>query len=335
MAQPFDARRLVLSGSAIPIVDSFVGQGVPVGPFSLSTTGTLAYRIGGQQTPQMQFAWFDRQGKPLQSVGTPGEYGQPDLSPDGRFVVFQRGNEPDIWVLDAQRGGTNRITSHPDRDTSPVWSPDGKSIAFDSNRNGARNLYSRAFGMVGEDTVLLKTNASRNVSDWSRDGKYLAYEGGTDIWAVDLTAASQSPLQLTQTPFVETNPRISPDGHWVAFESTESEGQGGIYVQSFPKPGVRLPVSTHGGVQPMWSHDGRELYYLAPDFSLMAVSVKSQTDSVELSAPVVLFKPPLSRNTRRNYWPARDGRFLFSLPAEEPALTPIIVMLNWASAFMQ
>src|SRR5262249_18739055 len=177
MAQAFDVNRLSLAGDAFTVENAFVPAVQPTGPFSTSLTGALAYRVGGQLR-HSQFVWFDRTGKQLAVAGPPGEYEQPDLSPDGKSVAFQRGNQPDIWVLDLVRSVTSRITSNPARDTSPVWSPNGRTIAFDSARDGGRSLYERAVDVVGEDKFLLKVEGVRNMSDWSHDGRYLVYESG-------------------------------------------------------------------------------------------------------------------------------------------------------------
>jgi eukaryotic-like serine/threonine-protein kinase len=335
LAQPFDINRLEPTGDPVTLVDTFAGLGQLFGPFSVSRTGTLAYRVAADPSTNTRFVWFDRAGKQLAVAGPPGEYGQPDLSPDGRSVAFQRGNPAYIWVLDLERNVSTRITSNPGRDTSPVWSPDSRKIAFDSireSRNG-RSLFEREVDVVGEDKLLLKIDGVRNMSDWSGDGRYLVYEGGNDIWALPYPVSSDTkPVRITETPFTESAPKVSPDGRWIAYESNESGGLPEIYIQSFPQPGFKKQASTKGGIQPNWGHDGKELFYIAPDSTLMAVSIKATASSMQLGVPTTLFKADvLGRGNRQNYNVAANGRFLFNIPVTEQASAPITVILNWAS----
>src|SRR5262249_3448658 len=155
-----------------------------------------------------------------------------------------------IWVLDIEKSVAAPLTSGAGDDRTPRWSFDGKSIAFQSTRDGATNLYTRAVGVVGEDKPALKDEAVKELSDWSQDGRYLVYTASGDIWALPMAAAVKSgdskPLQITKTPFVESLPRVSPDGHWIAYVSNEP-GEDEVYVQAFPGPGEEHKVSTAGG----------------------------------------------------------------------------------------
>jgi len=294
--------------------------------------GAISYVTGA--IPNSSLVWFDRAGKRLTVAGPSGEYRNLELSPDGRFVAFERGSPADIWVLDIQKGLTSRFTSNAGADSSPVWSPDGRTIAFTTDRDGQGNIYERAFGVVGEDKLLLKTEGLKIAMDWSRDGRYLAYGLGLDVWAVPMSGDRQ-PLRITETPFSEKESRLSPDGRWIAYASTES-GRFEVYIQSFPKPGIKQQVSTTGGIAPRWKRDGTELFYLAADGTLMAASVNPTGSSLELNTPSPLFQTSLSfftavdPRTRAQYDVSTDGRFLMGVtPAE--ASTHVNVILNWSA----
>jgi Tol biopolymer transport system component len=339
MAQPFDVRRMTLSGDAVPITET----GAAAGPrpfFSLSSDGSLAF-LANRSRPSSQLAWFDRTGKELALVGPKGLYDSPDLSPDGKYVAFNRAG--DVWVMDVDKGITTRLTSDPAIDAYPVWSPDSRTITFSSGR-ATPGLYQHVFGVVGEDKLLMKPLAPVIPSDWSHDGHYLAYyflyqrgRSESNIWALHVPGEPK-PLRVTQTPFTEVSPRISPDGHWIAYSSNES-GRFEVVIQSFPEPGVKQQVSTSGGSEPLWSRDGKELFYIAPDLTLMAVSVKAAGSSLETAAPSALFQKRLSSDTfngggsipSRNYSVSADGRFLMNVTDSDSVFTPITVILNWAA----
>jgi serine/threonine protein kinase/Tol biopolymer transport system component len=361
MAQPFDVKRLAASGEAFPVADAFVDiRSAASGPFSVSASGGLAYlrplNVSGGAIPNTQFAWFDRNGKQLALAGPPGPYifgsigellrtlvkgelrlsGFPELSPDGKFVAFSRDVPSDIWILDIDKSLTSPLTSDPAEDSFPVWSPDGRTIAFRSTRDGLGNLYTRAVGAVEEDKPLLKDEASKYPSDWSRDGKYLAYfTSAGDIWALPVSGDSgeRKPLRVTQTKFNESDGKFSPNGRWIAYVSNEP-GQPQVYIQSFPELGFKRQVSTAGGILPRWSHDGKELFYLEMP-NLMAVSVKETDSSLQIGTPASLFplRVPLLDNV------AADGRFLsFSSLASTSTASPtlaspahIVVIQNWAA----
>ena len=322
MAQPLDVNRLELSGEAFPIA-GHINQYVTT--VSASANGSLAY--WAEDVRDSQPIWFDRTGKPLAIAGPKGEYNNPELSPDARFVAFDRGDPPDIWWLDIEKGIVNRFTTDPASEYAPLWSPDGRTIAFYSDRKTPQgSIYLRAFGAVEEDRLL--RDGSPN--DWSRDGRYLAYEDRSDLWALPLMG-DPKPIRLTETPFRKSNARISPDGHWIAYESDETGGLD-VFVQSFPQRGRRQQVS-NGGRQPHWSRNGKELFFVAPDFTLMAASVKPAGASMEVGASVPLFRTHMhSSGADQDYSVAADGRFLINVDSAALPVLPITVILNWQPA---
>jgi Tol biopolymer transport system component len=365
MAQPFDPDRLELTGQAFPVADPFAPAAALTYPFSVSTSGSLVFRTnstiagGGLLTGNTIMWWYDKKGQRGEQAATPAEFRGPELSPDAKYVAFARGSPGDIWILDIANARTDRLTSHAGDDSNPRWSPDGKTIAFDSVRDGAANLYARGVNVVGDDTLLLKTDTAKAMSDWSTDGKFIVYAADNDIWALPLppasarpatdpTASEVKPIQVTRTAFIESMPRISPDGRWVAYASNEP-GEYRVYVQSFPEPGVKQLVSTAGGVDPRWSRDGKELFYFTggpypftgAGATMMAVSIQAAGSSLTIGAPAV--RSPRGNSGSTSYGVAADGRFLIQTIvigggtglATRPIGTnreiPVImVILNWA-----
>jgi hypothetical protein len=370
MAQPFDLKRLELAGEAFPIADRFAPPTALTWSFSVSLNGMLAYRASGDNAPAaatMELAWYDPKGSRLAVAGAEGEYLGPELSPDGKFVTFARGAPADLWTLDIEKGVSSKWTTDAAADLNPRWSPDGKTLAFDSARDGVANLYVRTIGVTGADSLLFKSDAAKTLSDWSRDGKYLAYVSNNDVWALplpaeqargDVNAGELKPIQVTKTSFIERVPRISPDSRWIAYVSNKS-GQDEVYVQSFPEPGIEQQVSTgtavgraNGGVQLRWSRDGKELFYFtANPARIMVVPIKPAGSSLNAAAPALLFRHPGSAAPgalSSIFSVTTDGRFLFQVSpgatnapgpaagmsgfATNPAAAlPITVIVNWAA----
>jgi serine/threonine protein kinase len=341
LAQPFDMMRGHFIGEPTTLAD-------PVEGLSVSGTGIIAYRPAGSGQ-RHQLTWFDRTGKVLGVAGDPDPNGlqYPELSPDASHVVVQRTvqRNPDIWVLDVIRGVFTRFTFDESNDNVPLWSPDGKQIAFDSSRKGAFNLYLKPASGAGREKLLLETPYNKGPQDWSRDGRFLLYyeldpKTGRDLWAIDMTGNNSKPFPVVNTPFEERNGQFSPDGRWIAYETNES-GQFEIDVQAFPEPNGKWQVSTGGGVQPRWRADGKEIYFIAPDAKLMAVPIEvgvhqDKSFTFEAGKPVALFSTRITggfitNGFKHQYAVSRDGRFLINQPSEEFGLAPITVILNWKS----
>ncbi len=326
MAQSFDIEKLEIAGEAVVVADS-VGV-TSTAPFSVSAIGSLAFRADPSEGAS-QLSWFDRAGKQIGPAGLPGNFQDIELSLDDMYVAFESGLPGDIWVLNIESGVTNRVTFDPSREADPVWSPDGKTIAFRGDREGGR-LYTRAFGAVGEDKLLLQGETRDSPDAWSRDGRYLAYTSANDLWALPMPGGGK-PLRITETPFLKENSQISPDGRWIAYESDEP-GRFEVYIQSFPEPGLKQQVSTAGGTVPRWSRDGKELFYISPDQTLAAVPLKLAEASLSVGTPVPLFKMSIVSNGEGNYDVSSSGRFLINTPTAEQSVRPITVVLNWAAS---
>jgi serine/threonine protein kinase/Tol biopolymer transport system component len=337
VGQPFDLARLTLTGDAFALPDRVSTPGGPRPFFSISSTGTLVYE-NMTSNQDSQLAWFDRTGRQQTVIGQSAEFSRARLSPDGRSLAFDRGL--DIFILDIDRGLTNRVVSTPAADLAPVWSPDGRRIAFASSREptnnfsltnaAAANLYERPAGVQGSETLLLKTKAGKVPHDWSQNGRYLAYTEAADVWALPIGVPGQTdPVKVTATPFPETEPRFSPDSRWIAYQANEPGANAEVWVQSFPEGTTRQQVSVEGGVMPRWRPNSSELYYVTPDFRLMSVTIALGDSSLQIGKPVQLFQSLLFQGAAP-YEISADGRFLLNVRRDH-GLAPISVVFNWTN----
>jgi len=241
LAQSFDAKRLTLSGEAVPVaehVESTVYPGVMA--FSVSDTGMLAYGLGSSAAAGLQMAWVDRQGKAIETVGAEGNYRGIDLAPDGKRLAAHRhdGQGGDVWLSDLPRGTTPRFTFDPSQENaSPIWSPDGRSIVFSAVRNGKWSLYQRPSNGAGTEERLVESDIQILPMSWAPDGQslvYVAIDPNTraDLWLLPLSGDRKA-VPLLRTPFSESHAQISPDGKLFAYHSDES-GLSEVYVRPFP-----------------------------------------------------------------------------------------------------
>ncbi|MDQ3254066.1 MAG: protein kinase, partial [Acidobacteriota bacterium] len=340
LAQAFDPQKLELTGEAFPLPEQVGGA---AGSFytylTVSQNGMLACHTGNSD--QVQLAWFDRGGKQVGVTGSPGDYINLALAPDGKRVAFDSVDPQtmnrDLSLLELARGTPMRFIFDPATDWFPVWSPDGSRLVFSSNRAGLPDLYQKAASGAGSDELLLKSSNAKLPTDWSRDERFILYltldpKTKEDIWVLPLEGDRQ-PFPLLQTEFNEAQARFSPNGKWIAYTSDES-GTLQVYVQSFPATGAKWPVSTSGGDQPRWRRDGRELFYLAADGKLMAVEVKTE-GTFEAGVPKPLFEtriPHVAGPSAISYAATGDGqRFLVRSAVEQASTTPITVVVNWTA----
>jgi len=340
LARRFDPARRKLSGEAVTVAD-FVPFDAPVGigAFSVSPT-VVAYRSGGPG--RRQLTWFDRAGKAVGTLGAPDESGlqEVSLSPEGRRVAVQRTvqSNTDIWILDAAH--QIRLTSDPSLDMYPVWSPDGSRIVFGTFRKGPQDIYVKPSGSAGSEDPLVESPETKTPSDFSADGRFLLYASispktGRDLWVWPMDGEKKQ-FVFVNTPFEERLGQFSPDGRWVAYESNES-GRFEIYVRPFPPQpsGQWRQVSALGGVSPRWRKDGKELYYIAPDGTLMAVPITVNGPSLEPGTPLALFQTRIVGRGinnfafRQQYDVAVNGQFLINVTTEDAVNSSITLLLNW------
>lgn len=331
MAQPFDTRRLQLTGDAAPIAESIWSSPVVNGlaAFSVSENGVLAYRSGSAATNRL--LWFDRSGKQSGSLGSPGTYDQPALSPDGKRLAVDEGSN--IWLIDSSTQTSSRLTFGSGQ--TATWSPDGGRVIFNSNRQGTDDLYQKLSNNAGNEELVLRSNFSKYPDDWSADGRFVVFDNVDpktrfDLWVLPMFG-DRKPRPFLQTQFNETQGHVSPNGRWLAYASDET-GRYEVYVTGFPSVSGKWQVSSSGGAQPSWRRDGKELFYIAADKKLMAVEVKEDSSTFRAGVPVPLFQTHVRGLTdSRNYYAARgEGkRFLVITPRQEDVSSPINVVLNW------
>jgi len=338
MAQPFDAKRLELTGEAFPVADPVQeDEGRMHGVFSASENGVLTY-VEGASGGGWQLIWVDRSGKKLGEVPGADAYADAQISPDGKRLAFTlRSSGNDIWVYDIARGVKTRLTfgaASSQANSAGVWTPDGRQIAYSCARAAKFGLCLRpSDGSGNEEVILAGTEYPRYPNDWSPDGKLLTYYesrlGVLGIWMLPLSG-ERKPYPFLQSPFNQFGARFSPDGKWLAYFSLES-GRAEVYVVPFPGPGGKWQVSTGGGTWPRWRRDGKEILYLSPDNKLMAAEVRASGSSFEIGAVRALFETRPYRSGGATFDVSADGqRFIIDYAQEQPSAA-ITLVVNWTA----
>ena len=272
--QHFDAKKFELTGEPVPLLtDVQFFPRISEAVFAASSAGLLVAQKTADSGAS-QLMWFNRKGEDSGIALKPGIYGNITLAPNGRAVASDTtdpaSQNTDIWTYDLETQSAKRLTFDPAIDSMPIWSPDGSRMVFASNRDLKFDLYLKDTNGAQEEKLIPQDGPDRFPTDWSRDGKYVLYERGADLWFV--TIPELRATQFLKAPSTLKNGRFSPDGKWVAYASNES-GRWEIYVTSFPEAHGKWQVSNAGGDQPKWRSDGKELFYLTPDSKIMAVPV--------------------------------------------------------------
>jgi Tol biopolymer transport system component len=333
MAQPLDTSNLTVTGEAVSVAGHIATRAGTLIPRFAVSDEFLAYQTG--EVTSYSLVWFDRAGKRTATASDPGSIFRMHLSPDRKVVaasVTAAGNQ-DIWLYDLVRGLRTRFTSDPSSEVEAVWSPDGKTIVFDSSRKGHYDLYRKAANGTGGEELLYADNVDKYPGSWSPDGKYLLYSssGPNDgaIYALPLAEAGK-PFPFLKTEFIEIFPQFSPDGRWVAYSSTAS-GRYEVYVTPFPGPGPQRQVSLTGGVEPRWRADGRELFYVRLDGTLMAAGINLKDDAKVDTARALFAGVPNLAGFQ--YDVSADGQhFLVVAPPEKTGPSePLTLVQNWTA----
>jgi len=349
MSQAFDPKRLQLSGNAVPVAEQ-VSSVYGYAAFSTSDTGLLAYHAGGNTQTKVQLTWYDRMGKPIENVGSPASYVGLDLSPDGKRVAVHQHDSSggDIWLMEPARRTNVRYTFDAREDnSSPIWSPDGRFIAFSSYRSGLWGLYKKPSSGAGTEELLFQSSSTKVPMDWSPDGSSILYwEFGVNalqsIFVLPLTG-ERKPRVLYQSKSFIGHPQFSSDGKWIAYENVDNAGAE-IYVEPFPPTGAKWQISTGGGTFPRWSRDGREVYYMSQvsGGKIMAVEIAADGATLKPGVPRALFDSPYVNfphsSNYHTFAVSRDGqRFLIPHPAGKEKVSteslPITVVVNWTAPF--
>ena len=351
IAQPFDARRMELSGERTVVVPEVRYQRWHQARFSVSENGVLLYQ--GDSAGNHQLAWFNRQGQLLAEVGPRNDYLSLRLSPDERHVVVNRLDDPDtvfptIWVMDLLREGVVfrfTDTGGAEAEFTLAWSPDSREILFSRGDDRGMRLLRQALN-GGPAKIVMDTEGPKFPADWSSDGQVVTYGSQwpdyryMHIWIVSLSASEQ---QHKAFPFLqhshgEYSAHFSPTSgretpRWLAYVSNET-GRFEAYVRDFPAGSYKWQISNQGGLHPQWRKDGRELFYLTLDGTLMAVAVNPGV-SFEFGAPQPLFETGLRFLPQYKIWMDQyavsgDGqRFLLNRRIAETAAGAITAVIPW------
>ncbi len=336
-ALPFSLNQLKTTGEAF-----LVAQGVSGA--SVADDGTLVVTDPSDVRPK-RLVVVNRDGTALGNVGEPQDVIRwVDLSPDESQVAVEgrEAGEVDIWLHDMNQALKHRLTIRQGFESFPVWSSTGEDVAFTVRQGLSYDIFTLAKTGDGEPQELIATEKRELPEDWSPDGKHLLYvvrepETGRDLWRLTWAEdGSKESHPYIQTPHNERGAKFSPDGRYVAYTGDDS-GINNVYVQSFPKAGQPKQVSVNGGVQPRWSEDGRELFYVQGG-KLMATPVSvDPTFSIRgQSKPLFNILDELGGMLAPVYDVTSDGRFVtvdyVKGEGELPKAT-IHVTENWYEEF--
>lgn len=355
VAQRFDPTSVKLEGDPIPLAHNIaVGGGSALGvpanraAFWVSGTGLLVFRAGTGTGRAL--AWFGRDGKRAETLlqeETSGEISSLRVSPDRTHVAVERtiNDNLDVWIYEIGPRRWSKVTSNPAGDRAPVWSRDGRYVAYAAERDGSRQIYRIDANGGGQDQQLTDGPNPKLPFDWSRDGRYLLYseqhpQNSRDLWILPLDGASGvpgKPIPFLTTPDDESEGIFSPDGRWIAFVSNAT-GSSRAYVRAFPGgPPGQWPLSSGTAINLAWSDNGKEVYYRGPTSGagggLFAASIQFLSDRPEIGAAQELLANSLGGPLSAV---SGDGQrfLLFARPGDtaEANQNPLTVVVNWQAA---
>jgi Tol biopolymer transport system component len=328
MALPFDVKRLEAAGDPFAVAQQ-IAAGTNSSPLAASSYNGVVTYVSGRRS-QRQYVWRDRQGRNLGAIGDAG--GVVMISPDGKRLVGDPGGT--ITLLEFAQGLTTRLTMGSSGGMNPAWSPDGRYVAY----NGGHGIYRKATDGGAPQELLLRSETLAVPKSWSPDGHYLIYARvnagtGADLFALPIAQPDSHPLVLAQTPATEDQGQFSPDVHWVAYTSNES-GQSEIYVIPFPPASNagRWVVSRGGGVMPRWRRDGKELFYISPDWKMMAVDIRTNPN-FQSGMPRALFDTEMVdtgiRTGPMSWDISADGKRFLIISENSASASSLNIILNW------
>jgi len=340
MARPFDPDALEFTGAAVPVAeDVLVVPGASLATFSVSDTGVLSYSTGSADL-QLQLEWRDRSGKVDGALGDPTSYRAVTISPDDRMAAARITDmtlgTSDLWIFDLDRGLRTRFTFDPAMDTWPVWSPDGRSLYFSSDRGGENGIYRKDLAGAGTVELVFEGKQAMWPSSVSPDGSvlllsFLGSGTGNDISVFDLDQPSEL-RPFRHTEFQEASGVFSPDGRWVAYHSNES-GEFEVYVTPFPGPGRRWQVSSESGTYPVWRADGSEIVYSRISGELVAAKVRADGETFQVEGEEALFTIQPVESGGAFFSVSSDAqRFLVVPSSAQRADSLLHLLVNWPTA---
>jgi eukaryotic-like serine/threonine-protein kinase len=336
-AVSFDGRTLQARGTPFPVAEHVSRDTVRGGRYAFAADGTLVFFR--QTDDERPLLWVDRQGRAVRIPTPPHTFLDPRISPDrSRIAVQGADGDNDVWIFDLVRGSLTRLTFDPGEDETPVWSPDGSWVAWVTQRSGRpRQVMRRRADGSGEEQVIWTTDRHAHLHDWSPDGKQLlvtqdGQSTSRDVWIVPVAGGEARPL--LQGPFEERNPRLSPDGRWLAYSSDES-GRFEVYVVRFPAMDLRVQVSVGGGDCAVWGAKGAEIVYRSADGAVASVRfTPGASGPPHVGRPVELFPDSYGvasgRTSHVDYDANPDGtRFVVVGRQVGEGPVELGVVLNW------
>jgi serine/threonine protein kinase len=344
VAQPFDAEALTFSGGAFPLAERIqINTGSGAGAFSVSESGVLIYQT--TRASPSRLVWLDRTGRETGTLGEAGRYSEASLSADGSRVAVsmfgESSDDRDIWLFDVRRGLRTRVTTDPTDDSDPLLSPDATRVVYSSRRGAVKGLYVRDLDGTAGPELLVESTFNKAPQAWSADGKVVLYwevaaSRGRDLLAVPV-AGDRKPVAVVRTDASESRSDLSPDGRFLAYESSES-GRPEVYIARFPTGGAKWPVSSTGGANPHWRRDGKEIYFMTGRALMHAAVTTGDGADVGVAEPLfdVGSRLPRAFDTHSNIFNVTaDGqRFLFNLP-QYTAPDSLTLVVNWPALVRQ
>ena len=334
--QRFDSRALKLTGEPIPIAEQVTSSAIGASDFRASDNGILVYSTRRAQLGDL--VEINREGRRLRILSSPPTSLAPALSPDERRIALRaiddRTKTRDLWLIGLDREMMTRLTFDPTHETQPLWSPDGKRIAFWSDRPGSAGVYVKQLTGSGQEELLHLLPNEPSLSHWSRDGSRMLFTQGSgqrsDIWVLELSGERKA-YPFLNGPFTEREGQLSPNGKFLAYSSDES-GQYQIYVQQFPDRSEKWQISTTGGSDPQWRADGKELFFLGGDQSMMSAKINSSETQFSAEVPQRLFPVVVLFPTgpRNHYVVTADGNHFYVIVPKGSDVPPsTTVVVNW------
>jgi len=333
-AFPFDLASLEATGSPAPVLEGVSSNSGEGGAqYDFSDDGTLVYEAGDAQSSGTTVVWVDSKGAATPLWDAAQDYAQPAFSPDGKRLAIQirKEGDTDIWTYDLARGVPMRLSFEKGFDAFPLWSPDGETIYYSSDRYGVRGFYRRPADGSGEAEEILKREKPGRMTSISPDGKVVAFVEADDIWLHHLEGGGPEPFQVG--PALEWGATFSPDGRWIVYASNES-GASEVYVRPASGDRGKWQISTERGGYPHWSGDGRAIYYRAFGGAVMKATVNTVGGGLRASRPEPVFEGPYQWTGEGidRYTVAADGERLVMLRRLEGASegrAQLRVVLNW------
>jgi Tol biopolymer transport system component len=330
----FDLDRLEIVGDPTPLPESVASVAFGGSLFAVSDSGVLLY-ASAESAQDHVGVWVDREGRTTGRV-VEAIRSRARLSPDGMRVAFERraGEFSDIWVLDMESGRDAKLTDD-GRSVYPLWTPDGSSVTYASGRAGALDLYSKSIDLRGDAELVVESTPDKVAGSWTSDGQTLVYYelspsgGARDIL---MTGSGRESAPLIQTRFNERAPRLSPNGRWLAYLSDRDE-EDRLYVQRFPEGGPVL-VSAGPASEPVWSRDGREIFY-RNGAEMWAVEVTASDTEFHVVGSELLFEAPYLNDPdgpgigNANYDVSLDGQHFLMVAAAGDGPRGLVLVLNW------